>query len=107
MVTHTGINCNIRRFSEPYYPLPWATEPSYSYLGTPEEVLGWLEEAGFKIVENRNESGSPGSMWERRTDELGPGTIMGADMPERQANSARSGKEGRLIRMLVVVKRPA
>jgi hypothetical protein len=36
---------------------------------------------------------------------LGPSTIMGSDMPERQANVARSANEGRLIRMLVVAQR--
>jgi hypothetical protein len=30
-----------------------------------------------------------------------------ADMPERQANAARSGREGRLVGMLVVAERPA
>jgi len=92
---------------EPYYPLPWAMEPSYSYLGTPAEILGLLGEAGFKVTENRQESGSPGSSRKRAANELGPATIMGADMPERRANSARSGEEGRLIGMVVVAERPA
>ena len=92
---------------EPYFPLPWAREPSYSFLGTPEDVLGWLEEAGFKLTENRRELGSPGSSTTRQANELGPTTIMGADMPERQANAARSGKEGRMIGMLIVAERPA
>ena len=91
---------------EPYYPLPWATEPSYSYLGTPPEVLGWLAEAGFKIVENRSEDGGA-SQQALPPGALGPSTIMGRDMPNRQANSARSAKEGRLVRMLVVAKRPS
>jgi len=92
---------------EPYFPLPWALEPSYSFLGTPEEVLGCLEETGFNIVENRREAGSPGSSTTRGANDLGPATIRGADMPKRQANAARSGKEGRLIGMLVVAERPA
>jgi hypothetical protein len=32
---------------------------------------------------------------------------MGADMPERQANAARSGKEDRLVGMIVLAERPA
>ena len=92
---------------EPYYPLPWALEPSYSFLGTPEEVLGWLEDAGFTVVENGREAGSPGSAAARPANDLGPAIVMGADMPERQANSARSGKEGRLVGMMVVAERPA
>lgn len=90
---------------EPYYPLPWAMAPSYSFLGTPEEILEWLGEVGFTNIESRNETGSPESTGERPADELGSSTIMGADMPQRQANAARSVQEGRLIRMLVVAER--
>jgi hypothetical protein len=32
--------------------------------------------------------------------------ILGDYMPQRQANSARSAAEGRLVRMLVVAQRP-
>jgi sarcosine/dimethylglycine N-methyltransferase len=87
---------------EQYYPLPWAKQPSYSFLGTPEEILELLGAVGFTNIENRGEAGGAG---EWRPDELGPSTISGADMPERQANAARSGKEGRLIRMFVVAER--
>jgi SAM-dependent methyltransferase len=90
---------------EPYYPLPWAMDRSYSFLGTPEEILEWLSAVGFTNIETRNETGSPGSTRGRRADELGPSAIMGADMPDRQANVARSGQEGRLIGMLVVAER--
>jgi hypothetical protein len=38
-------------------------------------------------------------------NDLGPSTIMGSDMPERQANVARSVNDGRLVRMLVVAQR--
>jgi SAM-dependent methyltransferase len=81
---------------EPHYPLPWAMDPSYSFLGTPEEILEWLGTVGFTNIETRNETGGPGST---------PNTIMGVDMPDRQANAARSCKEGKLIRMLVVARR--
>jgi hypothetical protein len=86
---------------EPYYPLPWAREPSYSFLGTPEEILECLRGVGFVNIESRTEPGAPGSA----RNDLGPSTIMGSDMPERQANVARSVNDGRLIRMLVVAQR--
>ena len=92
---------------EPHFPLPWALEPSYSFLGTPEEVLGWLEGAGFKIVENRTEGGSGAPQEPLVPGALGPETILGPDMPERVANSMRSGKEGRLVPMLIVAERSA
>jgi SAM-dependent methyltransferase len=41
---------------EPYYPLPWAKEPSYSFLGTPEDVLQRLKEVGFINIDSRMEA---------------------------------------------------
>jgi hypothetical protein len=91
---------------QPYYPVPWARDPSYSFLGTPEEILSWLNEAGLRVIENRMASGGSGSVRERSADELGPAAGMGDDMPERQANAVRSVKDGRLIGMLVLAERP-
>jgi ubiquinone/menaquinone biosynthesis C-methylase UbiE len=34
---------------EVLYPAPWASEPSISYLATPEEMTAHLLDAGFKI----------------------------------------------------------
>jgi len=86
---------------KPHYPLPWAREPSYSFLRTPEEILECLRAVGFVNIQRRTESGAPGSA----RNDLGTSTIMGSDMPERQANEARSVNEGTLIRMLVVAQR--
>ena len=90
----------------PHYPLPWARDPSYSFLGTPEQVLGWLAEAGFANIENRREGSGAGAQAPRPQGDLGPATVMGADMPVRQANASRSLGEGRLVPMLVVARRP-
>jgi SAM-dependent methyltransferase len=92
---------------DPYFPLPWAMEPSYSFLGTPEQVVGWLENAGFQIIENMLGEGSGGKPTGLPPNALGPSAIMGSDMPERQANVGRSVKDGRLVHMLLVVERPA
>jgi ubiquinone/menaquinone biosynthesis C-methylase UbiE len=90
---------------DPYYPLPWARDRSYSYLGTPEQVLAWLTAAGFNIIENRREGGGAAAQGARPAGDLGPATIMGHDMPERQGNAARSASEGRLVPMLIVARR--
>src|SRR5262245_4737773 len=63
-----------------------------------------LASVGFTKIDCRSET-SEGS--EQRPGELTPATIMGADMPERQANAARSGKEGRLVRIFVIAQRPS
>jgi SAM-dependent methyltransferase len=92
---------------EPYYPLPWAREPSYSFLGTPDEILKCVRQVGFVNIRSRARSGGPGGATELSASEIGQSTIMGADMPARQANAARSMKEGRLVSMLVVAEHPS
>ena len=89
---------------EPYYPLPWATKASYSFLGTPEEILQSLRDSGFAKIESHAEVGGPGT---RPPGDVGAAVVMGTDMPQRQANAARSTKEGRLVPMLVVAERGA
>jgi SAM-dependent methyltransferase len=91
----------------PYYPLPWARDASYSFLGTPEQVLGWLTEAGFVNIENRREGSGAGAQAPRPQGDLGPATVMGTDMPVRQGNASRSVAEDRLVPMLVVARRLA
>ena len=101
LFSHTARGPN----GEPHYPLPWAMTPEYSYLETPETIVQSLEEAGFINIETRTKVGRPGNAAIRSTSELGQSVIMGEDMPERQANAVRSGKEGRLIGMFVIAER--
>jgi SAM-dependent methyltransferase len=89
----------------PYFPLPWAREPEYSFLGTEGEILGWLDAAGFEVLENRSEGGGAGGG--SRPEGIGPSLIMGNDFPERAANAGRSASDGLLKSMLVVAERPA
>jgi len=91
---------------EPYYPTPWARDASYSFLGTPEEIMALLKDAGFAVVKSRIEQIRPGGP-QSGAEGLGPALAMGADMPERQANMARSLAENRLLFMQVVTERPA
>jgi len=88
---------------EPIYPLPWASDASYSFLGRPDEILQILRDVGFGKIESRSEVSGPGT---RPPDDIGAAAAMGADMPQRQANAARSTKEGRLVPMLVIAERP-
>jgi hypothetical protein len=87
---------------EPIYPLPWASDASYSFLGRPDEILQFLRDVGFAKVANRSEVSGPGT---RPPDDIGAAAVMGADMAQRQANAARSAKERRLVPMLVVAER--
>jgi len=90
---------------EPYYPLPWARDPSYSFLSRPEEILALLSDTGFTQIRNRDETAKPAGAAGRGRIDVGVSAILGDDMPQRQANSALSAEEGRLVRMLVVARR--
>lgn len=86
----------------PRYPLPWAREPSYSFLETPEATLARMEGAGFRLVATRMPQ--PGATGDRG---LPPKTAaMGDDMALREANAGRSVGEGRLRPMMVLAERP-
>ena len=90
---------------EPHYPLPWAHDASYSFPGTPEELLDGLAAAGFRVVENKGEGAVGGQRGQRPRPGLGAGIALGEDLRERLLNSIRSGEEGRLVGMLVVAER--
>jgi SAM-dependent methyltransferase len=69
-----------------YYPLPWARNASYSFLETPEEISDLLRATGFTNIETHNETGKPAGATGRGSADLGASAILGAEMPERQAN---------------------
>ena len=90
----------------PIYPLPWALTPDVSFLGTPEAVLRLVSEAGFTDIEDRAQQSRSGPGGGPQPGTIGAAPAMGDDMPERTSNSARSFREGRLVTMMVVARRP-
>lgn len=89
----------------PRYPVPWAREPSYSFLAPPEAILDLIAQAGFGVVKSRNPPGQqPPGMGDAG---LAPkSAAMGDDMAEREANARRSVEEGRVVPMMVLALRP-
>jgi hypothetical protein len=97
---------------DPYYPLPWALEPSYSFLVPPGEMRAALEAAGFRITawldetQKRQNAGGRGSG--AGAPPSGPLSITvtrGDDYSARRANSTRSVAEGRLTNVTLVAER--
>jgi sarcosine/dimethylglycine N-methyltransferase len=95
----------------PYYPLPWARDPSYSFLVTPDELRSGLETAGFRIVHWIDEAQrrkQAGGQVARGTSILPAGEAMkivrGDDYPDRQSNSSKSVMEDRLTNFRVVAE---
>jgi ubiquinone/menaquinone biosynthesis C-methylase UbiE len=100
---------------DPYYPLTWARDPSYSFLVTPDELRAGLEAAGFRITQWIDEAGrrkaAGGDVSRGATTYLPAGTgqkmIRGEDYPDRQANVAKSVMEDRLTNVRLVAERLA
>ena len=91
---------------EPIYPLPWAREPSYSFLGRPEELLTTLKNAGFRVIESLSDVGKDSTKKTSPSGAIELIPVMGDDILERLANSVRSSQEERLVGMMVVAERP-
>jgi ubiquinone/menaquinone biosynthesis C-methylase UbiE len=99
----------------PDYPLPWARDPSYNFLVTPERTRALLEGAGFRITEWRDttesrEAGDRARAAGKPPDPApdSPLTIevtRGEDYPARRANSSNGVIEGRLVNILLVAER--
>ena len=97
---------------DPYYPLPWARDASYSFLLPPDDMRGMLESSGFRILEWVDEAARRQAAEKYPpppTPEIDtPLTIeitRGDDYPERRANSGRSAKEGRLTNVMMVAEK--
>lgn len=97
---------------DPYYPLPWARYPSYSFLLPPDEMRGMLEDAGFRIVHWVDEA----ARRQAAADNPPPPAVpvdtpltieitRGDDYPARRANSGKSAKEGRLTNVMLVAEK--
>lgn len=96
----------------PYYPLPWARDPSYSFLIPPDEMRSLLEASGFKVIEWIDETARRKASADGRPAETTPvdtpltiEITRGADYPDRRKNSGRSAKEGRLTNVMLVAER--
>jgi len=99
----------------PDYPLPWARDPSYSFLTTPEQTRAHIEAAGFRITEWRDSADSRAGADRARASgkaaDPAPASpltievIRGDDYPDRRANSSKGILEGRLVNILLVAER--
>jgi ubiquinone/menaquinone biosynthesis C-methylase UbiE len=86
------------------FPVPWARDPSTSFLATPDEMRSLLCDAGFDIVSWRDTS-EAGKEWfkaiSKRITESGPPPLgfhllLGADFTEMAKNQVRNLVEDRI-----------
>ena len=99
---------------EPSFPLPWARDPSQSFMATPAEMRKALEAGGLRVVEQIDDTevylAFAREMAERSGQEprppLGPFLVMGDDLPARAKNVAQARIEGRIVDQFIIAERP-
>ena len=87
------------------YPVPWATDPSISFLLTPNELRELLEAIGFKIISWQDTS-EIGQLWfkgvarkmnqQDETPTLGFQILMGSDFKVMAKNQVLNLNENRI-----------
>jgi ubiquinone/menaquinone biosynthesis C-methylase UbiE len=89
---------------EVLYPVPWARDPSISYLATAAEMKSLLTGAGFKLLEVQDSTEESQSFFERMTAQMAKtGTspviwqlFLGDDFPAMARNQVRNVTERRI-----------
>jgi SAM-dependent methyltransferase len=98
------------------YPVPWARDASTSFVQTPEDLRGYLTDAGFEIAEWRDVS-AQGIAWVEKVraaaqaqgDAVPPnalGLIFGDDWRPLAANMARNLTERRIVTYQAIARKP-
>jgi hypothetical protein len=95
------------------FPVPWARTPEASFLATPDEMRGYLEDAGFDI-ENWSDTTDAARDWfvdlaEKIRKEgvalIGFHLLLGSDFPAMAQNQRRNLEEGRIVLAQIVAQR--
>lgn len=88
-----------------HYPVPWADEPSISFLAAPGEVKRMLMDLGY-VIHDWVDKTEPSLQWvvaaiERgkvaRPAPLGPHLLMGVNAKSKLENASRNLREGRFV----------
>lgn len=100
---------------EIHFPVPWAREPSISFMFTPQRLLDLLTETGFEIQIWRDVTES-GRSWFRRqrekilqegTPSFGLQLLLGPDFRAMSHNQVLNLEEERIVLIEAIVRRPS
>ena len=100
---------------EVYFPVPWARDPSISFLAAGDDLRHLLEAAGFDIQSWRDTTDA-GLDWFRAKSEqikkhgrplLGYHLLLGEEFQQMARNQLRCLRENRMALLQVIAKRPA
>jgi ubiquinone/menaquinone biosynthesis C-methylase UbiE len=86
------------------YPVPWAREPSISYVATPDQMKSLLAGAGFRILDIQDSTDESQSFFERMTAQMAKTgaspvawrSFLGDDFPAMARNQVRNVTERRI-----------
>jgi ubiquinone/menaquinone biosynthesis C-methylase UbiE len=97
----------------PSFPLPWAMDPSASFLATPQEMRAALESGGLRIIEQTDitpasiayakETAERAARGER--SRLRNGIVIGGDFMPRARNSSLGLMQGTLLDQFILAER--
>jgi ubiquinone/menaquinone biosynthesis C-methylase UbiE len=96
-----------------HFPVPWASDPSFNFLLTPEETRRLIAQSGFRELvwmtgeelDAELDRADPPADKPTSHPPLDPGLLNGSDGPQMGANVARNSKEGRILAALGVYER--
>lgn len=98
-----------------YFPVPWARDPSISFLSTPDQLRELLESTGLHIHSWRDTS-EIGRNWfkamvtkiqqQGKMPVLGPHLLIGPDFPLMAQNQVRNLNENRIVLIECVAQKP-
>ncbi len=94
------------------YPVPWAREPSISFVATPDDMRRHLKDAGFEIVHWRDTSDLGLRFFEAIATRIGETglppvgwhLLMGPDFKEMAANQRQNLGEDRIVLAEIVCR---
>ena len=96
-----------------HFPVPWASDPSFSFLLAPDETSELITRAGFRMrtwladKALETELGRPDPLAEDAGpgEPLDPGLLNGSDALRMGKNVGRNSEEGRILPVLGVFER--
>jgi ubiquinone/menaquinone biosynthesis C-methylase UbiE len=97
-----------------HYPVPWANDPSTSFLATPEDMRDLLPEAGFEVI-SEVDSSDESLMWfqqmRARTQREGPPPVsfaafLGDAFEQMAVNQVANIAERRIRTVMFACSRP-
>jgi SAM-dependent methyltransferase len=88
-----------------HVPVPWASDPSFSFLATPDETRALIADAGFRettwligeALDAELDRPEPERDGPAPRAALNPGLLNGPNGPVMRANLARNRQEGRIV----------